>query len=80
VVKGEKGKVKREKGNVNSENGGITEKRNMKEIESLRIYQLAVEIGEMVWQIVDSWDDKFAKWTVGKQWVESADSISATMK
>ena len=52
----------------------------MKEIDSLRIYQLAVEIGEIVWQIVNSWDDKFAKWTVGKQWVESADSISATMK
>jgi four helix bundle protein len=52
----------------------------MKEIESLRIYQLAVEIGEMVWQIVNSWEDKFAKWTVGKQWVESADSVSATMK
>ena len=52
----------------------------MKEIDSLRIYQLAVEIGEVVWQIVNSWDDKFAKWTIGKQWVESADSISATMK
>ena len=58
----------------------INEWMNMKEIESLRIYQLAVEIGEMVWQIVNSWEDKFAKWTVGKQWVESADSISATMK
>ncbi len=52
----------------------------MKEIESLRIYQLAVEVGEDVWKIVTSWEDKFAKWTVGKQWVESADGISATMK
>jgi len=77
-VKGEKGigqdLWKGEKGEK------INEWRNMKEIESLRIYQLAVEIGEMVWQIVNSWEDKFAKWTVGKQWVESADSISATMK
>jgi len=52
----------------------------LKDIESLRIYQLAVEIGEDVWTIVTSWEDKFAKWTVGKQWVESADGISATMK
>ncbi len=52
----------------------------MIDIESLRIYKLAVEIGEDVWTVVNSWEDKFAKWTLGKQWVESADSISATMK
>lgn len=52
----------------------------MKDIESLRIYQLGVEIGEDVWQIVNSWEDKFAKWTIGKQWVDSADGISATMR
>ena len=51
----------------------------MKDIKDLRIYLLAVEIGEHVWDIVNSWDDKFVKWTIGKQWVESADSISATM-
>ena len=51
----------------------------MKTIEDLRIFQIGVEIGEDVWKIVNSWEDKFAKWTIGKQWVESADSISATM-
>ena len=51
----------------------------MKDIKDLRIYQIAVQIGEDVWKIVDSWEDKFSKWTVGKQWVDSADSISANM-
>ena len=51
----------------------------MKDIQDLRIFKLAVEIGEDVWEIVNSWDDKFVKWTIGKQWVESADSISANM-
>ena len=53
---------------------------NLKKIEDLRIFQIAVEIGEDVWQIVSLWDDKFAKWSIGKQWVDCADGISATMK
>lgn len=33
----------------------------MKDIKDLRIYCLAVEIGEDVWKIVNSWEDKFVK-------------------
>ena len=51
----------------------------MKDLKELRIYRLAIEIGDDVWKIVNSWEDKFAKWTLGKQWADSADSISATM-
>jgi four helix bundle protein len=51
----------------------------MKDLSELRIYRLAVEIGEDVWKIVNSWEDSFAKWTIGKQWVDSSDSISANM-
>ena len=44
-------------------------------LEELKVYQVAVEIGELVWNIVTSWD-AFAKYTLGKQFVESADSIA----
>ena len=50
----------------------------MKDLSNLRIYKIAVEIGDKVWKIVDDWD-KFAKWTIGKQLVDSADGIAATM-
>ncbi|HEV7330392.1 MAG TPA: four helix bundle protein [Flavisolibacter sp.] len=47
-------------------------------LEDLEIYQLAQEIGEHVWTIVDTWD-YFQKRTVGAQFVEAADSISANI-
>lgn len=47
-------------------------------LEELDIYQLALEIGEYVWNTVCKWDH-FAKGTVGKQFVEAADSISANI-
>ena len=50
----------------------------MKDLENLRIYSLAVEIGEDVWDVVTQWES-FSKWTVGKQLVEAADGISSTM-
>ncbi len=50
----------------------------MKDLSELRIYLLAVEIGELGWQNVMSWDS-FAKWTLGKQLVEYADGIAAQM-
>ena len=50
----------------------------MKDLSELRIYKLAVDIGELVWEEVQGWEN-FAKWTIGKQLVESADGISATM-
>ena len=47
-------------------------------LEDLEIYQLALEIGEDVWKIVDKWE-YFAKKTVGGQFVEAADSIAANI-
>ncbi len=46
--------------------------------ENLRIYQLAEQIADQIWTIVDSWN-YFAKDTVGKQIVRSADSIGANI-
>jgi four helix bundle protein len=47
-------------------------------LEDLEIYQLALEIGEDTWAIVGKWE-YFAKKTVGGQFVEAADSISANI-
>jgi len=47
-------------------------------LEDLDLYQLAVDIGEEVWSFVLKWDP-FAKGTVGKQFVEAADSIAANI-
>jgi four helix bundle protein len=47
-------------------------------LEDLEIYQLALEIGELVWVVVEKWEN-FPKNTVGNQLVRSADSISANI-
>jgi len=46
--------------------------------EKLRIYQLSENLGDSVWNAVAAWD-AFAKDTVGKQLVRSADSIGANI-
>ena len=46
--------------------------------ETLRVYHLAEEIADIVWKIVSKWD-YFAKDTVGKQLVNSSDSIGANI-
>jgi len=46
--------------------------------ESLRVYNLAEEIADLTWGIVSKWD-YFAKDTIGKQLVNSADSIGANL-
>ena len=46
--------------------------------ESLRVYQLAEEIADLIWEIVSKWD-YFAKDTIGKQLVNSADSMGANL-
>ena len=46
--------------------------------ENLRIYQLAVELGDLVWEIVVKWD-YLSKDTIGKQLVNSADSVGANI-
>lgn len=47
-------------------------------LEDLKVYQLAMEIGETCWSIVTVWD-YFQKDTIGKQMVRSADSIAANI-
>ena len=47
-------------------------------LEDLDIYQLAVEIGESVWEVTGKWD-YFSKRTVGQQFVAAADSIAANI-
>ncbi len=49
-----------------------------KDIESLEIYQMAMEIGDIIWDIVIRWDT-FAKNSFGYQLVKSVDSIAANI-
>ena len=44
-------------------------------MEKLEVYQVAMEIGEIVWRVVDKWDH-FSKQTLGTQFVRAADSIA----
>jgi len=46
--------------------------------ENFRVYQLAEEITDRVWEIVLKWDS-FPQSTIGKQLVNSADSIGANI-
>ncbi|WP_295650211.1 four helix bundle protein [uncultured Mucilaginibacter sp.] len=47
-------------------------------IEDLEVYQLADQFSNEIWELVITWD-YFAKDTVGKQIVRSADSIGANI-
>ena len=47
-------------------------------LEELQVYQLSMEIGEKVWNIVIAWD-YFLKDTIGKQLVRATDSIAANL-
>ena len=44
-------------------------------LEELKVYKIALEIGDIVWEIVDKWP-VFAKQTLGGQFIRSADSIA----
>ena len=46
--------------------------------ERLRVYQLSEKLADHIWQVVLSWNN-FARDTVGKQIVRSADSIGANL-
>lgn len=48
-------------------------------LEDLKVYQLAMEIGDEIYFKVDEWES-FQKWTTGKQLVEAADSIAANIR
>jgi len=47
-------------------------------LSELEVFNLAMEIGAMVWKEVLPWD-YFAKNTLGKQLVNSADSVAANI-
>jgi four helix bundle protein len=49
-----------------------------KGFENLRVYQLAEELADGIWDLAVTWHH-FAKDTVGKQAVEAADSIGANI-
>lgn len=46
--------------------------------ENLRVYQLSEDLADNVWEIVMEWNN-FARDTIGKQIVRSADSIGANI-
>ena len=46
--------------------------------ENLRVYKLAEDLADSIWEIVVGWN-RFAQDTVGKQIVRSADSIGANI-
>jgi four helix bundle protein len=46
--------------------------------ENLRVYSLAEQIGDLAWSVVKRWD-RFSQDTLGKQLVNSADSIAANI-
>ncbi len=47
-------------------------------LHELKVYQLAMRVGEDVWSVTASWD-LIAKQTVGLQWIRAADSIAANI-
>jgi four helix bundle protein len=47
-------------------------------LEDFRAYNLAMEVGEQVWDLVMRWG-YFEKDTVGKQFVRAADSIASNL-
>jgi len=47
-------------------------------LEELQVYQLAMDLGESIWEIVIAWN-YFEKDTIGKQLVRSADSVAANL-
>ena len=44
-------------------------------LEELQVYRVSMDIGEMVWKIVERWS-YYQKDTLGKQMIRSADSIA----
>ena len=49
-----------------------------KSFENLKVYQLAEKLADEIWKVVLTWSN-FAKDTIGKQIVRSADSIGANI-
>jgi four helix bundle protein len=49
-----------------------------RDLKTLRIYLIATQFGDNVWNVVSRWENH-AKQTLGRQWVEAADSIGANI-
>lgn len=50
----------------------------IKDLDEFNSYQVALKLGESVWDIVSKWN-YFEKDTIGKQFVKAADSIAANL-
>ena len=48
------------------------------DFENLDVYRLAEDLADHIWDIVIKWD-RFAKYRVGGQLVEAADSVGANI-
>ena len=46
--------------------------------EKLEVYRLAEDLADLAWEVTSGWEP-WARWTVGKQLTESADSIGANI-
>jgi len=46
--------------------------------ENLRVYQLAEKIADLAWEVVGTWD-RLPQDTIGKQLINSSDSIGANI-
>lgn len=51
---------------------------SMAALHELKVYQLAMRVGEDVWSVTAGWDS-IAKQTIGLQWIRAADSIAANI-
>jgi four helix bundle protein len=47
-------------------------------LDNIHIYELSMNIGEKIWKLVNGWD-YFAKETIGKQLVQSTDSVACNL-
>ncbi|HEX2855499.1 MAG TPA: four helix bundle protein [Opitutaceae bacterium] len=47
-------------------------------LENLRVYAMAEELADLVWNVVIGWD-QFPKSTIGHQLVRAADSVGANI-
>ena len=50
----------------------------MLKLEDLEVYKISMDIADEIWNIVTGWKS-FEKFTIGTQFVKSADSISANI-
>ena len=53
-------------------------KKKTRGFEDLRVYQMAEQLSDEIWDVVSGWDS-FSKDTVGKQLVRAADSVGANI-